>query len=249
MPNTTADRTTTRNQSQTVEVSLLKLEQMMIDMDKRMDDKLNVMQKSFDDKIDSFKLDIKDELLNKINTNEANIDAHDERLDKLEATVAALENKIEATSKANDLVVKGIPLLSNERPMSIYLGAAAAIGYTPEMTPQVDIFRLGKKKVGSKFDPPLLLRFTNFFDKNAFHRKYFAHKTLSLSEIGFQSDQRVYITENLTKYNQEIYAAAMKLKADKKLHSVSTSQGVVSVKRAVGDRPMPIMLKSELNKY
>jgi hypothetical protein len=77
-------------------------------------------------------------LLKKINTNEANIDAHDERLNKLEATVATLENKIEATSKANDLVVKGIPLLSNERPMSIYLGAAAAIGYSPEMTPQAD---------------------------------------------------------------------------------------------------------------
>jgi predicted nuclease with TOPRIM domain len=77
------------------------------------------MQKLFDDKIDSFKPDIKEELLNKINTNETNIDAHDERLNKLEATVATLENNIEATSKANDLVVKGIPLLSNEWPMSI----------------------------------------------------------------------------------------------------------------------------------
>jgi hypothetical protein len=73
--------------------------------------------------------------------------------------------------------------------------------------------------------------------KNAFHHKYFAHKTLNLSEIGFQSDQKVYIIENWTKFNQEIYAASMKLKAnDKKLHTVSTSQGVVSVKRPVGDR-------------
>jgi hypothetical protein len=43
------------------------------------------MQKLFDDKIDSFKPDIKEELLNKINTNGTNIDAHDERLNKLEA--------------------------------------------------------------------------------------------------------------------------------------------------------------------
>ena len=139
-------------------------------------------------------------------------------------------------------------MLSNENPVKIYVDIAAAIGYDNVTTPSADnIIRLGKKKPGEKSDPPLLVTFARIPDKIEFFRRYFRHNHLNLSEIGFNADQRIYITENLTKLDQEIYAAAMKLRHEKKLHTVSTSRGVVMVRRNKEDRPVPVKAVSELD--
>jgi hypothetical protein len=63
---------------------------------------------------------IKEELLAKINTHESSIEANTQRIDELENIVHTLNNTIEANSKASDLVVKGIPMLSKENTIFIY---------------------------------------------------------------------------------------------------------------------------------
>jgi hypothetical protein len=160
-----------------------------------------------------------------------------------------LNNTIEANSKASVLVVKGIPMLSKENTVLIYKKIATAIGYSDERTPSVEAFRLGRKRPESKYDPPILLRFTYTIDKNAFHIKYFVHKKLNLSDVGFQSNERIYINENLIKDYQPIYQAAMKLRFEKKLHTVTTSHGIVHVKQTSTDRSIPIKMINELDRF
>jgi hypothetical protein len=47
---------------------------------------------------------------------------------------------------------------------------------------------------------------------------------LKLTDVGINANQRIFISENLTKFDQEFFAAAMRLKRDGKLATVSTSK-------------------------
>jgi hypothetical protein len=77
-------------------------------------------------------------------------------------------------------------------------------------------------------------------------RRYFRHNHLNFAETGFSSRERVYINENLTKFDQEIHAAALKLRLEHKLSTVSTSRGVVLVRQIKVERPVPVKAVSKL---
>jgi hypothetical protein len=49
-----------------------------------------------------------------------------------------------------------------------------------------------------------LTKFQNPFERQRF---YFEHENLKLQHVGIEADQRIYISENLTKANQPIFAA------------------------------------------
>jgi hypothetical protein len=202
---------------------------------------------SVKEEVAAVRLDVSNLITTQISEHDNRLDGHDKRLDALEASLRELRNDAEAATKSADLIIKGVPMLSNENPVNIYVGIAAAIGYNNVTTPSADsIIRLGKKKPDGKFDPPLLVKFVKISDKMEFFRRYFQHKHLNLSEIGFNTRQRIYITENLTKQDQEVHAAAMQLRHERKLSSVSTSRGVVMVRRRREDRPVPVKAVSEL---
>jgi hypothetical protein len=100
-----------------------------------------------------------------------------------------------------------------------------ALGLVPDQTPRVEVFRLGKKRVGAKWDSPLIIRFANKFDRTVFYEKYFEHGNLKLTDVGINANQRIFISENLTKFNQEIFATAMK-KEGRKISNKQDKRGV-----------------------
>jgi hypothetical protein len=192
------------------------------------------------------KQELKDVFASKIAEHTDQLAAHDARFDDVEASIRELRNGAEAATKAADLIIKGIPIVASDNPFNFYLSVAAVLGFASNTVPAAEVFRLGKKKAGSSFDPPILVKFARQLDKNEFYRRYFRHKNLNLTEIGFQLNQRIYITENLTKQDQEIHAEAMRLRHERKLFSVTTSRGVVLVRRNKDDRPIQIRGVSEL---
>jgi hypothetical protein len=101
---------------------------------------------------------------------------------------------------------------------------------------------------GAVYNPPILVKFASNYDKEDFHHRYFVKGDLNLTNIGFSVDQRIIIVENLTKHNQAIFAAAIKLKKEKTIFAVSTSHGVVYIKKNEGDRPVQIKFLSELER-
>jgi hypothetical protein len=145
-------------------------------------------------------------------------------------TVNKLENLIEASSKANDLIVKGIPILSNEKPLIMYQKIAACLGMVPEQVPPVEAFRLGRKKIDAEYDPPVLFNFLNKINRSFFNLLI----NLKISDVGINADQRIYISENLTKFNQENFDRAMRLKKEGKIFLVSTFHGDYSIKQRRG---------------
>jgi hypothetical protein len=48
------------------EATMLRLEKLMSDLNKKMDDSVNVMNKTIDDKINGLREDLKDEILSKV---------------------------------------------------------------------------------------------------------------------------------------------------------------------------------------
>jgi hypothetical protein len=82
-----------------------------------------------------------------------------------------------------------------------------------------------------------------------FFDKYFEHKNFKLVDVGIAADQRIYINENLTPFNQKIYVEAMRIKKENKIASVSTHHGIVNVKKEQRDKFVPIRDLTELKQY
>jgi ribosomal protein L29 len=89
-------------------------------MNKNIDDKVLALNKTIDDKLDGLREDLKNEILSKVQQNVTGIATNTSKIEQLQSTVARLENTIELNSKANDLIVKGIPVLANERASALY---------------------------------------------------------------------------------------------------------------------------------
>jgi hypothetical protein len=82
-----------------------------------------------------------------------------------------------------------------------------------------------------------------------FYNKYFPQGILKLQHVEIDSDQRIIISENLTKANQAIFAAAMGIKKAENIKSVSIANGTVHVKQKEGDKRVPIQKVAELEWY
>jgi hypothetical protein len=236
---------------------LAKLDESMAKMEEKMNnkfaDQITTMNNSFDVKIgvlrENLRSDLKDEMMPKILQNESKINVNAVKICELESKILSLEDSLEHQDKSTDLIIKGIPLLPNEKCFDIYKRISIAIGYGADDIPRADIFRLGKKKPGARFDPPIIVKFTNKLDKFAYFGKYFAKKDLKLTDIGFQVGSRIFINENLTKLNQQLYGEAMRLRKNGKLYSVSTTNGHVSVKQQQGASSIPIKELFDLGKF
>jgi hypothetical protein len=225
------------------------LNDAMEEVSQKLSDNEERINNAIDVKIAGLKEELKKDLTSRINQNAEDIIANTLRLDQTDSKINAVDNKLEMLARQNDLIIKGIPALNNEKTLIIYHKIAAAIGFSSETEPFVQIHRMGKKKPGTKMDPPLLVKFMNSYDKMKFFDKYFGHKNLKLVDVGMAADQRIYINENLTPLNQKIYAEAMRIKKENKIASVSTFHGVVNVKKKQGDKYVPIRDLTELNHY
>jgi hypothetical protein len=92
------------------------------------------------------------------------------------------------------LLVRGVPMQSNENCLDIYRNIAVAIGYRLDMIPRVDASRFELKTTHVRRNAPLVLKFANIHDKSEFYRHSSNKNDLKLKDIGFQGDATVFIT-------------------------------------------------------
>jgi hypothetical protein len=212
-----------------------KMDEYFTKLSQKFDESTGRIENKLDDKIDQLRADIKDDIISdilpRIEQNTGHITATNRRVTQLEVTVKKLEHTLELKTKENELIVRGVPVVVGENCQNVYQSLATAIGYNSTQVPLADAFRLKGRGNLSSNSPPILVKFALKFDKIAFYNKYFKKKTLNLTDIGYQTSVRIYISENLTKQNQHIFGAALQLKKDGVIASVSTHFGAVSVKK------------------
>ena len=90
--------------------------------------------------------------------------------------------------------------------------------------------RLARFPIQANTTPPIMIQFAFKCVRDDFYRRYLSSRNLSLIQLGFNVNQRVYINENLTEQGRRI----------KNLCAVFTKDGCVYVKTAVETEPVPV---------
>ena len=161
----------------------------------------------------------------------------------------------ENQSRQCDVIISGIPESTNAKAASSSDDSQNSTNTTPRMdtTPTVvkccrevldiDIsphevvnsFRIGTTNKNKH--RPIMVSFANKSIKDKIMR---ARKTLR------NKKSEIYVNENLTKTNMEIFAKARHLKKEKKIHSCWTYNGHVFIKPKENERPTKICYLEEL---
>jgi hypothetical protein len=141
---------------------------------------------------------------------------------------------------AKEIVISGIPESKDEKLTTAFQSICRVLGYDDSL-PSVRIRRFRPKenateenqltdtRTGTK-SHPVFVEFAFAMDKRLFLYRYFKKKDLNLTALGFSNTKRIYVNERLTRDDFECKKAALKLKSDGKLYSVSTRYAKVFVK-------------------
>lgn len=138
---------------------------------------------------------------------------------------------------ASDLRINGIPFTEGENLNHMFNGICEKINLTT--LPVSSIFRLQNKNNKNRNNSPdavIIVKLLSPYDKNFFlkslsiYKKVNKIKCLPLSVAGFNSNNPIYINENLSNANYQIFQAAIRLKKSKHIISAYTFRGLVYVK-------------------
>ena len=167
--------------------------------------------------------------------------------------INALEVNCSKREKTTDLIVKGIPFTDGENLQAIITTISRLLSFEDvhsieriqrlKHTPKSNSQEIAEVK-----SMPVVVKFTTSNSRRFFHNKYFAFSktdALKLSHIGFDSDSRIYINENLTKHNLDLLRRAKKLKKDGKIAAAYSYDGQICVYRQKSDKEFHILLKVE----
>jgi hypothetical protein len=223
-------------------------------MEKNYDEKVDALKKSLNDQMEKLRTDLQADLrlefLPLIRVNHDDIAENSKNINEMETKIELLEDRLETYEKAADLIVKGVPVHAKEVVANHYCAVARALGYREDCIPQADVFRLGRKLPNSKYDPPILIKFTNKMDKSRFFKEYLSKMdNMKLTVLGFSAPTRFYIAENLSKRSQSLFAEALKLKKAGRLDGVTSSFGSVYVRPKNGQRSFPVKDLTSLRKF
>ena len=167
-----------------------------------------------------------------------------ERVEIAEKTIAqnAIQisfnkNEIQRMKISREIVINGVPQADNEDVRNIFKCICKELGFD-ETIPSVFIKRFMATKdikqtsVLKKVNiQPIFVEFAFNAEKKFFMERYFKTANLNVSCLGFQSTNRIFINERLTKHDIVIKLKALELKKKEKLHSVFIKDGRVFVKQ------------------
>lgn len=205
-----------------------------------------------------------DEIECRVNAIVSDVDNTKSVTAKLEGKIIALEDKLERKEKEDEIIIRNIPYLRDEKTADIFHKICATIGcavYSPMPAVRRFIPRLNdaadKRTESDTANPALRMRtrkalstlvnqatnairppviatniLVKFFiqsNKAAFMKAYFEFINLNLTSIGFSSQERIIIRDNLTPKNHELFCIALKLRKTGQITKVKTISGLVYI--------------------
>jgi len=158
--------------------------------------------------------------------------------DELTAVKAELQNLKDAANKnenlsiASELRIHGVPADEQENLTNLFNKICTAANAPPPIIKSIK--RLKNSNNSTVVDGPIHVKLSSPRAKKSLLRSIAVlrrdKKTeLALNHIGFESNTRIYINEQLTKHNYSILKAAVKMKKQNKFHAVFTRNGICQV--------------------
>lgn len=164
----------------------------------------------------------------------------------IERTKSDAVSAVDRNVRMNDLIVSGVPFTPREDLSAYFSTWCQSLGYAENCTPMVDIRRLTKGTPKAGAASLLLIQFAITVQRNDFFARYLRSRNLSLLEIGFSVNQRIFINENLGLATRGLRSKALAMKKNGQLSGVFTRDGIVFVKTNGSDRAVAVMSESEL---
>lgn len=161
----------------------------------------------------------------------------------LESRIDQLERQL----RMNELVISGVPYLDNEKVIDIVSSICGVIKFAGGRDVFESCFRLPIRNIRRRSTPSIIVKFWAVEAKTDFFRCYFNANKLCTSMVGYSSASRIYINENLTKRNFEIFCSARDLKKEGKIVRYSTQRGRVVVKIQGSERSFTIDTLDQLS--
>ena len=179
----------------------------------------------------------------------ASIDTFTKELSFIKNKISQQENSVVAT----ELRLHGVPFIENEDLTHLVKTLCESLEIT---VPDIDnVKRLkGNPNRPTNTDAPIIIKLKTPQAKNKFlfdvaDFKQKNNKThLLLNQMGFESDAKIYINEQLTKQNHNILKSAVRLKKQNRLWSVYTRRGMIYVKRQRNDNAVCVRNIDQLDK-
>lgn len=233
------------------------LETVMLMLTKRFDEtnhKIDCMRTEVNGKLDELKQDLQNQIddvkgdiehlraccATESNSFRTDMEAMKNRVDSTAETISRLENR-------SDLIAVGIPYFVNEDLHRHVSAISKAIGIEEWKVTHIQCKRLRSGRLADGTRCLTLLQFSSVCLRDEFYSKYLTKRDLNLHHIGIDSSHRIYINENLTMNARSIKRAALKMRQEKKLATVSTTNGIVHVKRTTDGPSTPIMSIEQLS--
>lgn len=161
----------------------------------------------------------------------------------IESRIDQLERQV----RMNELVISGVPYIENEKIIDIVTSISAAIKFPCGQNVIESCFRLPVHNNSRRSSPSIIVRFWGAEAKMDFFKSYFNVAKLCTTMIGYSAASRIYINENLTKRNFEIFCKARDFKKDGKVIRFSTQRGRVVVKLHGSERSYAIETMEQLS--
>lgn len=154
--------------------------------------------------------------------------------------LASTSQRMDRFEKSNDLLISGIPYVNNENLQQLFRNLSTSLAYNVSDMPLVDLKRLKRMPIATGSSPPIACQFAFKNARDEYYARYLRTRNLTLRNVGFDSDQRVYLNENLTQQARTIRSEAIKLKKKGILEKVFTRNGIVYIQRVNGPEAEPI---------
>lgn len=153
---------------------------------------------------------------------------------------------VHRSSRANDLIVSGVPFVTGESLANYFIIWCRSLAYAVEATPLVEIRRLARGTLTNGTVYLILIQFAITVQRNEFYARYLRSRKLSLTDIGFSTERRIFVNENLGPAEREIRMKALQMKKRGEIAGVYTKMGIVYVKKTSTDKEKPISSENDL---
>lgn len=171
----------------------------------------------------------------------------------LKDRISDLEEKVVRQDKCSNLLLKGVPCVTDEDVYSIYNNVSSAIGFNESIPVFVKRFKPKPNTLPNKrsmrsdiTSAVILIRFPSALYKTKFMSKYLQYGKLSQMDVGFKNNTRLFIGEDLTACNYGIVRKCSSLKREGKLSKYFTRDGLVFVCFAENSHPVRVSSINDL---
>lgn len=173
---------------------------------------------------------------------------------KLNDMAGVLDN-LEQYSRRECVEIRGIPLPANESVKedtdNIAKQVANLIGVKIESDDISISHRLKTSKSYKGRDkeaPPIIVKFVRRKSKESVYKARRKLNSFTTKDLGYITEQNIFITESLTQKNKDLFKEAYKVKKLKNFKFIWTSSGKIFLRRDETSSILPVTSSSDLQK-